>query len=614
MTQFAKAYLLLTRRDRKRAWAVVVISIVMALFDSLGTLSVMPFLAVLANPGLVTSNPWLSGLQGLTGLDQRGFLVFLGLLAFALLVFAALVRSLGFYFVNRVTQTRTQAIGARLMETYLRQPYAFFLHHNSGDLAKNLLSEVELLTTLIYQPIAALIAQGVLLVLLAGLMVAVNPLVAAIGVAVLAACYGTVYLGVRRYLDRAGAQQSALIQTRFRLINEAMGGIKITKLLGNETRYRQRFAQTCQDYASLRAATMSLATIPRYAIEAVAFGGILLLAVSLMLTHAAAGTGQSEAMADILPLLGFYAFAGYRLMPAVQGIYQALSQLRYGASALDRVSADLAQAALLPPLPETQAPPLPFTRSVQIRDLSFRYPQSEGPSVEGVSLTITPGSTLGIVGPTGAGKTTFVDLLLGLLTPESGAILVDDIPVTPQTLRGWQADLGYVPQDVFLLDASVGENIALGLPRDEIDPIRLREAARMAQIADFIETRLPQGFDTEVGERGVRLSGGQRQRIGIARALYRNPGIIVFDEATSALDNLTEQEVVRAIAALSAAAESAGGAPKTVILIAHRISTVQACDQILVLDQGRMVGLGRHDDLYRDNAVFRRLVDARETG
>lgn len=611
MTQFSKTYLLLDPKDRRQAWAVVLVSIVMAIFDSLGTLSVMPFLAVLSNPGLLVSNRWLALLQGMTGLEAQDFLVFLGLLAFALLVFAALIRSLGYYFVNRVTQTLTQGLGARLMQTYLRQPYAFFLTRNSGDLAKNLISEIDVIGTHIFQPLAVLIAQGVLLVLLAGLMVAVNPMVAAIGVGVLALCYGSVFLAVRRRLERDGVRQSAVIQARFRLINEAMGGIKITKLLANEARYHQRFAKASRDYALLRASTLTLSTVPRYAIEAVAFGGILLLAVSLMLTQAAQGAGQSEAMAGVLPLLGFYAFAGYRLMPAVQSLYQALSQLRYGAAALDRVSGDLAQGRGLPELPPMMTPPLPFTQSVQIRDLAFRYAQAEGPSIEGVSLDLVPGSTLGIVGPTGAGKTTFVDLLLGLLTPESGAILVDGTPVTPQTLRAWQADLGYVPQDVFLLDASVAENIALGLPKAEIDRTRLHQAAAMAQILDFIETRLPQGFDTEVGERGVRLSGGQRQRIGIARALYRDPGIIVFDEATSALDNLTEQEVVRAIAALSAAAESAGLAPKTVILIAHRISTVKDCDQILVLEQGRMVGLGTYEDLYRDNAVFRRLVDAR---
>jgi len=606
MKQILKAYRLLDAGDRKLSFVVLAVSVLMALFDSLGTLSVMPFLAVLANPALVQSNETLGLMQRVSGYQGHDFLIFLALASFGFLVLAALVRSLGFFFVNRVTLARTYRLGVRLMDVYLRQPYAFFLHHHSGDLAKNLLSEVEVVGAQILQPAALLVAQGVLLTVLAGLMIAVNPVVAVLGVAVLAACYGLVYVFVRRVLDQAGHRQSALVRARFRIVAEAMGGIKVTKLLGQEARYRDRFGATSREYGSLRAMTLSLATIPRYAIEAVAFGGILILAVSLLLRYA---ESESGAMAHILPLLGFYAFAGYRLMPAVQGIYQALSQLRFGAAALDRVSADLALADGTEPLPTLAATALPFATGVEIRDLSFRYPQAEGPSVENLTLTIPAGSTLGIVGPTGAGKTTFVDLFLGLLQPVSGGLIVDGTPVTADNLRNWQADLGYVPQDVYLLDASVAENIALGLLPHEIDRARVREAARMAQILDFVETEMPQGFDTEVGERGVRLSGGQRQRIGIARALYRDPGIIVFDEATSALDNLTEQEVVKAIGALSAQKDVA---KKTVLLIAHRISTVQHCDQIVVLERGRMVGLGTYDTLYRDNAVFRRLVDARE--
>lgn len=601
MKEIVKAYRLLEARDRWRAWAVVGVSILMALFDSLGTLSVMPFLAVLADPDLVARNAWLTWLQDLSGLAGQDFLVFLAGLAFGLLILAALVRSFGFFFVNRVIQSRIYSVGTRLLDSYLRQPYAFFVHRHSGDMAKTLISEIDVIGAQVFQPGAMLIAQSVLLLVLAGLMIAVNPLVAVIAVGLLGTCYVSVYLSIRRLMERSGRRQSEVINARFRLAAEAIGGIKALKLMGYESRYRQRFLQTGIDFGRLRATALSLGTIPRYAIEAVAFGGILVLAVSLMLTYQ---DSEAGALSHILPLLGFYAFAGYRLMPAVQGIYQALSQLRFGASALDRVSADLALARDLPPLATQEPVPLPFTQRVEVKDMAFRYPQVDGPSLQSLSLTIPAGSTLGIVGPTGAGKTTFVDLFLGLLTPESGGLVVDGVPVTAQNLRNWQADLGYVPQDVFLLDASVAENIALGLTLDEIDMARVREAARMAQILDFVETQMPQGFATSVGERGVRLSGGQRQRIGIARALYRDPGLIVFDEATSALDNLTEQEVVRAIGALTG--------KKTVLLIAHRISTVKDCDQILVLERGRMVGIGRYEDLYRDNPVFRQLVDARD--
>ena len=390
-------------------------------------------------------------------------------------------------------------------------------------------------------------------------------------------------------------------QARYRTASEALGGIKVVKLLNRETDYRDRFSVVARDFALAQASSNSLGQLPRYGIEAVAFGGIILLALGLLLQYRNSTDG---ALAHVLPLLGFYAFAGYRILPAVQGIYQALTQMRYGVNSLEAVSADLALARGAPELSATNAAPLSFTREVALRSLSFRYPRAGTPSLDAVSLTVPAGSTLGIVGTTGAGKTTLVDLFLGLLTPDQGEIVVDGVAVTAANMRAWQADLGYVPQDIFLIDASVTANIALGVPPEQVDQARVRDAARMAQILDFIETSLPDGFASTVGERGVRLSGGQRQRIGIARALYTNPGIIVFDEATSALDNLTEQEVVKAIGSLSGT--------KTILLIAHRISTVRNCDQILVLDRGQMAGLGSYDDLYRDNPAFRRLVDTRD--
>lgn len=602
MKHLLKAYRLLDPQERRQAWLVLGVVTIVALFETMGTVSIMPFLAVLASPGLISSNHVLAWLHdALHFTDAQSFLVFLGLGAFGLLILSALVRSLGLFFVNRFTQMRTFGIGARLMETYMRQPYAYFLHRHSGDMANELLSEINVLVAQVYQPAATLISQGVLLGVLVILLVAVNPGVALIGIVILGGCYLLIYGVIRTYLKRAGERRWKVNQDRYRLVSEALGGIKAVKLLARERHYNDRFAQASQEFARLQATTTSLSMVPRYAVEAVAFGSIILLTIALMIKYRDSAAGP---LAEVLPLLGFYAFAGYRILPAVQGIYQSATQLRFGAATLDNIAAGLAGRATLPPLPQTEAKPLPFTRRVELRNLSFRYAQAEAASLSDLNLTIPAGSTLGIVGTTGAGKTTFVDLFLGLLTPDAGEIRVDDTPVTAQNLRAWQSDLGYVPQDIFLLDASVAENIAFGLPKAEIDMAQVRQAALAAQILDVIEGQMPQGFDTMVGERGVRLSGGQRQRIGIARALYRNPGIIVFDEATSALDTVTEQDVVRAIASLVG--------QRTILLIAHRISTVRNCDQILVLERGRTVGLGRYDDLYRDNAAFRRLVDARD--
>lgn len=602
MKYLLKAYRLLDAQERWQAWLVVGIVVVMALFDTLGTVSIMPFLAVLANPDLIAKNATLAWAHDTFGFtDPENFLIFLGLVSFLLLIASAAVRSIGLFLVNRFTQICTFRIGARLLETYLRQPYVYFLHRHSGDMGKKLLSDINVLVGNAYQPAANLIAQSVLLVVLVALLIVVNPEVAMIGVLVLAGAYLGIYVLIRTYLARASQEHFLASHERFRTVSEALGGIKAVRLLGREAHYSRRFARASHDFGHLQAATNSVAMVPRYAIEAIAFGGIILLTLALMVKYRSSETG---ALSQVLPLLGFYAFAGYRILPAVQGVYQSLAQLRFGGAVIDGITADLAERDSLPPLPAAPATSLPFTHAVELRSLGFRYPQAESDSLSDLNLTIPAGSTLGIVGSTGAGKTTLVDLFLGLLTPDQGQILVDGVPVTPANVRAWQADLGYVPQDIFLLDASVTENIALGLLPAEIDMARVREAARMAQILEFIETQMPEGFGTMVGERGVRLSGGQRQRIGIARALYNNPGIIVFDEATSALDNLTEQEVVKAINELTGT--------KTILLIAHRISTVRNCDQILVLDRGRMVGLGNYDTLYSDNAAFRRLVDARE--
>jgi ABC-type multidrug transport system fused ATPase/permease subunit len=602
MKTFFAAIDLLTPAERRRAMVLLLLVIAMAMLDVIGMASVMPFLAVMANPEMITNYAALNQLytrMAFTSTDQ--FLYFLGLASFILLVVAAVVRIGGQYAVNRYTQMRTHSIGVRLLDTYLRRPYAFYLNRHTGDLAKGLLSEVNQLASQVFAPLSQVIAQSISLVALLTLLIVVDPVVALIMASVLGGSYGLIYLTIRRYLGRVGLDRVKANRARFQVVAEALGGIKPVKLLGRETTYVDRFSAASRRMADYQSMNTTLATAPKFLIEAIAFGGIILLTLGLMAHY---GGHQAGALGKVLPLLGLYAFVGYRMLPAVQAIYGAITQMRFGAAALAGIHADFEGRDELALLPREPAKALPARELVELRDVTFSYDSDKAAGIKGIDLTIPIGSTLGIVGSTGAGKTTLVDVLLGLLQPQSGEIRVDGVAVTPDNMRGWQADLGYVPQDIFLVDASVSENIALGLPLDRIDQDRVRECARMAQILDFIEGELPQGFKTSVGERGVRLSGGQRQRIGIARALYNDPAIIIFDEATSALDNLTEQEVMRAVAALSG--------QKTVIMIAHRMSTVRNCDRIAVLHKGKLAAVGDYDTLYRENAAFRRLVDARD--
>lgn len=602
MKTFFAAIDLLTPAERRRAIVLLLLVIAMAMLDVIGMASVMPFLAVMANPEMITNYAALNQIytrMAFTSTDQ--FLYFLGLTSFVLLVVAAVVRIGGQYAVNRYTQMRTHSIGVRLLDTYLRRPYAFYLNRHTGDLAKGLLSEVNQLASQVFAPLAQVIAQSIPLVALLTLLIVVDPIVALIMASVLGGSYALVYLTIRRYLGRVGLDRVKANRARFQVVAEALGGIKPVKLLGRESTYVDRFSIASRHMADYQSMNTTLSLAPKFLIEAIAFGGIILLTLGLMAHY---GGHKAGALGQVLPLLGLYAFVGYRMLPAVQAIYGAITQMRFGAAALAGIHADFEGRDELALLPREPATALPAREMVELRDVTFSYDSDKAAGIKGIDLTIPIGSTLGIVGSTGAGKTTLVDVLLGLLQPQSGEIRVDGVAVTPDNMRGWQADLGYVPQDIFLVDASVSENIALGLPLDRIDQDRVRECARMAQILDFIEGELPQGFKTSVGERGVRLSGGQRQRIGIARALYNDPAIIIFDEATSALDNLTEQEVMRAVAALSG--------QKTVIMIAHRMSTVRNCDRIAVLQKGRLTAVGDYDTLYKDNAAFRRLVDARD--
>jgi ABC-type multidrug transport system fused ATPase/permease subunit len=305
-------------------------------------------------------------------------------------------------------------------------------------------------------------------------------------------------------------------------------------------------------------------------------------------------------LGGVLPVLGLYAFAGYRMLPAAQQVYQGIAQLRFGSAAVNMVYNDLHRRASLAEIHKTAPAPMQPKREIALDQVTYHYPKATQPALLDINLTIPMGSSVGLVGSTGAGKTTLVDVILGLLRPTEGAITVEGEPVTDANLRAWQAALGYVPQDIFLTDATVTENIAFGIDPEQTDPVQVERCARMAQVHDFVTQEMPQGYDTIVGERGVRLSGGQRQRIGIARALYHDPDILIFDEATSALDTVTERALMEAIDALHH--------QKTIILIAHRLSTVRQCDQVVLLENGQVTTASSFEELEAQSQQFRAMA------
>ncbi len=563
-------YGLLTPNERRRALLLLLLAIAMALVETCGVASVMPFLAVLGNPSLVETNPYLARAFELGGFaDRNSFLIALGGVTLFLVVGAAAFRSFAQYAVFRYANMRRYSLSVRLFERYLGQPYEFFLGRNSAEIGARILSEVDQLVDGGIMPLVQMIAYGIVIAMLIGLMVLVDPSVAAVVTLVVGGFYAVIFLLSRKLLGRLGRERVIANQARFRTASEAFGGIKDIKLTGSEAAYLARFRVPAHAYASHKATNDTVSLVPRHLIEALALGGAIALALVLMLSR--------QDLGAVLPILGLYAVAGYRLLPAAQSVYNGLSRMRFNGAAVDAVVEDLkntvAEGSGL------ASAPMPFHGAIRLDDVTYRYPGAARAALNGVQMEIAAGSAVGFVGATGAGKTTAVDLVLGLLAPSSGRILIDGVPLASDNRRAWQAKLGYVPQAIYLADASVAENIAFGVAGGAIDAAAVERAARMANIHEFVVS-LPSGYDTRVGERGVRLSGGQRQRIGIARALYRDPPVLVFDEATSALDNATEAAVMEAVGALHGR--------KTIIIVAHRLSTTRGCDRIFTFVDGRV--------------------------
>jgi ABC-type bacteriocin/lantibiotic exporter with double-glycine peptidase domain len=593
-----KAWTLLDERERRNAWIVLGIVIVAALSSAVMVGSIMPFLSVLAEPERIRTVPplaWLHEAGGFTSDYQ--FLVALGFASFVVIVLSNLLQIIRTWAVARFALMRIYTLSHRLLGVYLRQPYEYFLDHHSGEMSTQILSESQEAVTQFFRPAGEVIAALLTVLAVVAVLLWVNPVVALIAFAVLGSLYGGTFFLSRRLIARKGRVRAAANRERFRFAHEALGGVKEIKLLGREAAYVERYRAPAQRMARAVVAVQVLAQVPQYVMQVVGFGGVILLSLVLL---DPAGLATGAALGGILPLLGVFAFAGQRLLPELSRLYAGLTQLNAGAAAVDGVYRDLVGKASGDPLPRLLPAPLRLRREFRLEQVSYSYPSADHAGIREVSFSIHAGERIGIVGTTGAGKTTLADLVLGLLRPREGRLVSDCVEVTSDNLRAWQQTVGYVPQNIYLTDASVAENIAMGIAPDEIDYQCLRRAAQIAQIDQFIMAELPQGYDSIVGERGVRLSGGQRQRIGIARALYHDADLIVFDEATSALDNLTERELMASIDALPG--------DKTIIMIAHRLTTVKVCDRIAVLEKGRLVGIGGWDELMDNNSYFRSIA------
>jgi ABC-type multidrug transport system fused ATPase/permease subunit len=583
---------LLTPRAKRQLLALGAFAAIAGLLETAAVATIMPFLAMLAAPELLVTDPRLARLHTFLGSDsETRSIAYFGAFVLLVLVVANAFSSLTTWLMLRYANRQGHALSTRLLGSYLSKPYVFYLDRHTAELQKNVFGEVQRVTVGVLIPAVQIVAKLAVIIFIAALLLLVDPVVALVVAAVLGSAYAVLYQVARATLFRAGQVSVEAGTQRARYAIEALAGAKEIRLLGREAEFLRRFEAPSLTWADTQTAAQALGQLPRYAVETVAFGLILTLAIYLL------GTGRSAG--QILPLLGLYTFAGYRLMPALQQVFAGFASIRASHAALDAVLRDLPHAGeTVEQNDRPVADRIPLAHAIELIDARYRYPGTNAWELQPVSLRIPKNSSVALVGATGCGKTTVVDLLMGLLRPTGGSLRVDGVVIDDGNLRAWQRSIGHVPQQIFLSDDTIARNIAFGLPDEEIDMSRVKQAASLARLDEFV-SGLPKGYGTMVGERGIRLSGGQRQRIGIARALYPDPELIVFDEATSALDSVTENAVLEALQALAGR--------KTIVMVAHRLSTVRGCDLICVMEQGRIVEQGRFEELMGSSQRFRGL-------
>lgn len=567
-TTLQQLWQILTPLDKRKLLLVLALVMIMALIEAAGVVSIMPFLAVLSNPKIIESTALLKTLYVFfRSATPQQFIMYLGILSLIVVVVSTGVKIIAQYALNRFSSLQRHYFSARLLKIYLQQNYAFFIQRNSSTLIKNILSEVDQLIAIMIIPALNLMSSGVVLLAMIGVLLIYNPVMAISTASVLGGFYIIIYWLVRKKLDRIGKSFIEANNERYQSCHEALGGIKDVIINDARQGYIRNFEQYSRIFARHIATRDTLGQIPLYVIETVGYGSLIIVAIVLVMS--------GKDVSHILPVLGLYGFAAYRMLPAAQIMYRAMTQIKFAQQVLDILKTEFALE--YHEQHDTQKLQyLPFNREIRIEQITFAYPNRlDTPVVKDFSLTIKKNSSVGIVGKSGSGKSTLMDIMLGLLQPQHGKIYIDGVELSAHNLTAWQQIVGYVPQHIYLADKSIAENIAFGIPKAMIDLEQVELAALQAQIHEFIVNQLPHGYDTAVGERGVMLSGGQRQRIGIARALYKNPQILFMDEATSALDVETEQAVNEAIQSLSG--------QKTMVIIAHRESAVAKCDHILQL-------------------------------
>ncbi len=591
---FKSLWRILNKKERRGMMILLSIILALSFIEMLGISSILPFLAVASKPDLVNTNLYLNTAYRFLGFNHiKDFLILLGCIVAGFIFLRSAFNILVKYAKSRFSNMLGHNMASRLLGNYLSRPYVFFLNENSSNLSKNVLGEVNQVLTGYITPLFNTTTDLIVGLSICLVIIIIDPVAAGLVTLSIGGIYGGIYLLVRKALITFGNRRLDANRERYKSTIEVMEGIKDVKLLGKERFFLEKFIKPSKKMAKANIRIAVIGKVPNYIMNAFVDGSIVII-ITLILAF-------SDDFTRYLPVIGVYVLAGNRIMPRFKDLFESFSSLRANQIVVEMMLEHLSHVPEVP-LPDKSSiiiEPLLFEKEIHLKNISFTYPKTEEPVIHDQTFIIPKNTTVGLVGPTGCGKTTLVDILLGLLRPESGGIIVDGLPVNDNNIRNWQVNLGYVPQSIYLSDDTITANIAFGVHENKIDHEAVRRAAQVANVADFIENELPDGYKSTIGERGVRLSGGQRQRLGIARALYTDPAVLVMDEATSALDGITESVVMEAIEKLTGS--------KTIIIIAHRLTTLAGADVIYMLDKGRVIDHGTYKELMNSNKHFQKM-------
>ena len=584
----------LTPSQRKRFYVLQILVMLMAITQIAGVASIVPFMALVADMNQLNQDTIFAQAYIISGINSEALFVFL--LGVGVLVMLLLGTIISMYTTWRLSLFANKVgveIADSLYSYYLKRDWLFHASGSSAQLTKQIATECLRVTTSILLPLVHMNGNFVLVLFMSISIFLFDPVVAIVGVIIFSIAYFVVFNLVNLTLLRNGRTISEMYEARFRLMNEGFGGIKDVLLLGRFNDFINRFNKTGTKFAYNSGVNGALAHIPRYFMEFVAFGSMIALVLYLFATY-------EGDISMILPILSLYAIAGMKLLPAFQQIYNSLANIQGNVAAFESIQEDLNDSI------QTNQDNSGFDYShinlnkrILLENITFSYPGKDKPILNKLNIEIPVNKVIGIAGPSGSGKSTLIDILIGLIEANEGHLKVDDAIIDNTNRRSWQNTIGFVAQAIFLSEGTIAENVAFGIPENEIDFNQVNKALKLANLDVFVKD-LENGINTKVGERGVQLSGGQRQRIGIARALYHEAKVLIFDEATSSLDGITEKTIIKAIQQFSG--------QKTIIMIAHRLKTIQKCDQIFVIDNGKVADQGTFEELIEKNEVFKKMA------